>query len=44
MEYKKERIFENTYVAVNVKSKKILSILKVTDDEHIHDSKVTRIG
>ena len=38
MEYKKERIFENTYVAVNVKSKKILSIMKVTDDEHIHDS------
>jgi hypothetical protein len=34
---KKERIFENTYVAVNVKSKKILSI-KVTD-EHVHDSK-----
>jgi hypothetical protein len=32
---KKERIFENTYVAVNVKNKKILSI-KVTD-EHFHD-------
>ena len=29
MECKKERIFENTYVAVNVKSKKILS-MKVT--------------
>ncbi len=24
---------------VNVKTKKILSILKVTDDEHVHDSK-----
>ena len=35
---KKERIFENTYIAVNVKSKKILSI-KVTADEHVHDSK-----
>jgi len=31
MEYKKERVFENTYTAVNVKSKAILSI-KVTDD------------
>ena len=38
MEYKKERVFENTYIAVNVKSKEILSI-KVTDDEHVHDSK-----
>jgi hypothetical protein len=37
MENKKERIFENTHVVVNVKSKKILSI-KVTD-EHVHDSK-----
>ena len=37
MECKKERIFENTYVAVNIKSKKILSI-KVTD-EHVHDNK-----
>ena len=36
MECKKERIFKNTYVAVNVKSKKILSI-KVSD-EHVHDS------
>jgi hypothetical protein len=35
MEYKKERVFENTYIAVNVKSKEILSI-KVTDDEHVH--------
>ena len=33
----KEKIFENTYVAVNVKTKKILS-MKVTD-EHVHDSK-----
>ena len=31
MECKDERIFENTYVAVNVKNKKILSI-KVTDE------------
>jgi len=38
MECKKERIFENTCKAVNVKSKKILS-MKVTD-EHVHDSKV----
>ena len=38
MECKDERIFENTYVAVNVKTKKILS-MKVTD-EHVHDSKV----
>ena len=37
MECKDERIFENTYVAVNVKTKKILSI-KVTD-EHAHDNK-----
>ena len=35
---KKERIFKNTYVAVNVKSRKILSI-KVTVDEHVHDTK-----
>ena len=33
----KEKIFENTCVAVNVKTKKILS-MKVTD-EHVHDSK-----
>ncbi len=32
-----ERIFKNT-CAVNVKSKKILA-MKVTDDEHVHDSK-----
>ena len=37
MANKKERIFENTYVAVNVKTKKILSI-RVTD-EYVHDSK-----
>src|SRR6478672_6525196 len=43
MECKKqqqERIFENTCIAVNTKSKKILSIVKVTDDEHVRDSKV----
>ena len=33
-----ERIFKNTCIAVNIKSKKILS-MKVTDDEHVHDSK-----
>ena len=36
----KKRIFENACVAVNVKSKKILSMMKVIMDEHIHDSKV----
>jgi hypothetical protein len=37
MECKKERIFEIN-VAVDVKSKKILS-MNVTTDEHVHDSK-----
>jgi len=37
MACKKERVFENTYVAVDVKSKKILTI-KVTN-ECVHDSK-----
>jgi hypothetical protein len=37
MERRKERIFKNTYIAVNIKTKKILS-MKVTD-EHVHDSK-----
>ena len=37
MECKKERIFKNTYIAVNVKTKKILA-MKVTD-EQVHDSK-----
>ena len=32
-----ERIFKNTCIAVNIKSKKILS-MKVTD-EQVHDSK-----
>ncbi len=27
------------HIAVNVKSKKILSVMRVTIDEHIHDSK-----
>ncbi len=36
MENKKERIFKNTYQLV--KSKKILSMIKVTD-KHVHDSK-----
>jgi hypothetical protein len=39
MECKNERIFKNTYITVNVKSKKILSMIKVTSDEHVHDSK-----
>ena len=38
MECKDERIFKNTYIAVDVKTKKILSMKKVTD-EHVHDSK-----
>jgi len=38
MECKKERIFKNIYVAVNMKTKKILSMMMVTD-EHVHDSK-----
>jgi hypothetical protein len=38
MECKKERLFENTFIAVNVKTKEILSI-NVTG-EHIHDSKM----
>ena len=37
MECEKEKIFENTFVAVDVKSKKILS-MKVTD-ECVHYSK-----
>ena len=37
MECEKEKIFENTCVAVDVKSKKILS-MKVTD-KHVHDTK-----
>jgi len=39
MENKKERVFENTYIVVNIKSKNILS-MKVTDDEHVHDSRM----
>ena len=44
MEFKQrqERVFENTHIAVNVKTKKILSI-KVTD-EHIHHSKALPAG
>ena len=33
-----ERIFKNTYSTVDVKTKKVLSMKKVTD-EHVHDSK-----
>jgi hypothetical protein len=28
------------HIAVDIKSKKILSMMKVTNDEHVHDSKV----
>ena len=38
MECKDERIFKNTYSSCDVKTKKILSMKKVTD-EHVHDSK-----
>jgi len=38
MACKDERIFKNTCIAVDVKTKKILS-MKVTD-EHVHDSKM----
>ena len=38
MECKDERIFKNTYVAVNVKTKKkILLSMKEVTDEHVHD-------
>jgi hypothetical protein len=37
IECKDESVFENPHVAVNVKTKKILSMMKVTDDEHVHD-------
>ncbi len=35
----KKKGYLKIHVAVNVKSKKILSIIKVTADDHIHDSK-----
>jgi len=35
-------IFKNTRVAINVKSKKIL-LIKVTKNEHVHDSKALPI-
>ncbi|MGN6347410.1 MAG: transposase [Candidatus Nitrosocosmicus sp.] len=37
MEYKK--VYFKIHIAVNIQSKKIISIIKVTD-EHVHDSKV----
>jgi hypothetical protein len=37
MACKKERVFKNTRVVADVKSKKILSIKGVTD-EHVHNS------
>jgi hypothetical protein len=39
MAYKKKKGYLKIHIAVNVKTKKILS-MKVTDDEHVHDSKV----
>ncbi len=33
-------IFKNTCVAVNIKNNEILSMIKVTVDEHVHESKV----
>ena len=38
MECKKKKGYLKIHVAVNVKTKKILS-MKVTADEHVHDSK-----
>ena len=38
MEGEKKKIFKNTYIATNVKTKEILSMMKVTD-EYVHDSK-----
>lgn len=35
MENKKEKIFENTYVAINIKTKKSPSMMKVTTDEYV---------
>ncbi len=39
MECKKRKEYLKIHIAVNLKTKKILSI-KVTDDEHAHDGKV----
>jgi hypothetical protein len=41
MEYTKERISQNTYVAVNIKTKEILA-LEVTDEKVHHDSKMLK--
>ncbi len=38
MECKKKKGYLKIHISVNVKSKKILSMIKVTD-EHVHDSK-----
>ena len=35
----KKKGYLKIHVAVNVKNKKILSMIKVTADEHVHDSK-----
>jgi hypothetical protein len=37
---KNKKGYLKIYMVVNIKTKKILSIMKVTDDEHVHDSKV----
>jgi hypothetical protein len=39
----KKKGYLKIHVAVNVKTKKILS-MKVTDDEHVHDSKKLPVG
>ena len=41
IECKKERISKNSHCSSRYKkSKKILSVKKVTDDKHVHDSKM----
>ena len=40
MGFRKERIYQNTYVAVDIKTKEILA-LEVTD-EKVHDSKMMK--
>ena len=39
MEYKKKKGYVKIHVAVNIKSKKILSMKVTAADEHVHDSK-----
>ncbi len=40
----KEKGCLKIHIAVNVNSKKNLSMMRVTIDERIHDSRVTRVG